>query len=366
MSLIVKVVTKGQKECRHRHGKRVLGIGGEGVGRKNKKNKLMSGLNEVEKHVLNDDTVNGNTDDMSFIAVKINDIECKMLEGMLALVGDNVILIKTLNVDGQSTAVDHFPCLSDTFGTPNTSTKVATTGSSNTPSTNPSKKVANFHTLIAPNGNGPDEVVSLESKVKERFENSVYGFFLGKRVTYPVVENCVKNSWSRFGLVRTMMNSKGIFFFRFSSNTGMESMLENGPWLMHKVPLVLCKWSSLVNVAKEELMSVLVRVKLHDVPITKFANDGLSAISTKLANKEKLMLLSNISVATFKQLMLFDYKFVTLGLEYMVNAAIMIMLLMLLGKDVTKFSSQGEVLILLIGWKPLSPLQLDVEEVMSE
>nr|GEV09521.1 hypothetical protein [Tanacetum cinerariifolium] len=43
---------------------------------------------------------------------------------------------------------------------------------------------------------------------------------------------------------------------------------------------------------------------------------------------------SNITAATFKQLMLFDYKFVLLGLEYMVNAAIMIMLLMLLEKDV--------------------------------
>nr|GEU99646.1 hypothetical protein [Tanacetum cinerariifolium] len=195
----------------NRHGKVVLGIGGEGVGRKNKKNKLMSGLNEVEKHVLNDDTVSGNTNDMSFIAVKINDIECKMLEGMLALVGDNVILIKTLNVDGQSTAVDPFPC-------------------------------------------------------------SIY---------------CC----------------------------GSFSMLVRHVWK---------------------------------------------------PNKENLMLLSNISVATFKQLMLFDYKFVMLGLEYMVNAAIMIMLLMLLEKDVTKFSSQGEVLILLAGWKPLSPLQLDVEEVMSE
>nr|GEU99645.1 hypothetical protein [Tanacetum cinerariifolium] len=57
-------------------------------------------------------------------------------------------------------------------------------------------------------------------------------------------------------------------------------------------------------------------------------------VSTAKANKEKLIMSSNITAATFKQLMLFDYKFVLLGLEYMVNAAITIMLLMLLEKDV--------------------------------
>ncbi|GJR39871.1 zinc knuckle CX2CX4HX4C containing protein [Tanacetum coccineum] len=67
-------------------------------------------------------------------------------------------------------------------------------------------------------------------KVKEHFENFVYRFFLGKRVVYQMVENYVKSMWSCFALVRTMMNLKGIFYFKSSSNRGMESMFENGPW----------------------------------------------------------------------------------------------------------------------------------------
>lgn len=88
----------------------------------------------------------------------------------------------------------------------------------------PSNKVANFRILIAPAGNWADIAVSKESilQVKERFNNTVYGFFLGKSDAYPVVEKYVKNAWSRFGLVRSMMNSKGIFFFKFNL------MLENG------------------------------------------------------------------------------------------------------------------------------------------
>ncbi|GJY68819.1 putative reverse transcriptase domain-containing protein [Tanacetum coccineum] len=93
----------------------------------------------------------------------------------------------------------------------------------------PSKKVANNCLLIAPASNGVDVV--------------------GKRVVYQVVENYVKNACSRFGLVCTMMKSKGVFFFKFSSNARMESMLENGPWLIRYVPLILCKWSRLANVS---------------------------------------------------------------------------------------------------------------------
>nr|GEV46483.1 ribonuclease H-like domain-containing protein [Tanacetum cinerariifolium] len=72
----------------------------------------------------------------------------------------------------------------------------------------------------------------------------------GSRV---VVENYFKSAWSRFGLVHTIMNSNGIFFFKFISNTGMETTLKNGPWFILNVPLILCKLSPLANVFEEDL-----------------------------------------------------------------------------------------------------------------
>ncbi|GKA64890.1 hypothetical protein Tco_0764597 [Tanacetum coccineum] len=63
----------------------------------------------------------------------------------------------------------------------------------------------------------------------EFFANSTYGFFLGKRVAYLVVKNYVKNTWRKYGLVKSMMNSfNGLFFFKFSSKDGLDAMLENG------------------------------------------------------------------------------------------------------------------------------------------
>nr|GEV84699.1 hypothetical protein [Tanacetum cinerariifolium] len=76
-------------------------------------------------------------------------------------------------------------------------------------------------------GNGIDVVVPVESirAIIERFVNTAYGFFLDKRVAYPVVANYVRNTW--------------------------------------------------------------VWVKLYGVPITAFSKDGLSAIVTKLAKNLK-------------------------------------------------------------------------------
>ncbi|GJX35358.1 hypothetical protein Tco_0246915 [Tanacetum coccineum] len=91
----------------------------------------------------------------------------------------------------------------------------------------PSRKSVYFLTLLASTGNEADVATSLESvqAVSERCANTVYDFFLGKRVAYP---------------------------------------------------------NSDVNLLKEDDGNVPVWVKLPGVPMMAFNNDGLSAIATKL------------------------------------------------------------------------------------
>ncbi|GJX74194.1 hypothetical protein Tco_0312789 [Tanacetum coccineum] len=73
----------------------------------------------------------------------------------------------------------------------------------------PSRKSVNFRTLLALLGNRADVSISLESvrAISECFANTIYGFFLGKRVAYPIVANYVKNSWSKYGLRLVRMDS---------------------------------------------------------------------------------------------------------------------------------------------------------------
>ena len=44
-------------------------------------------------------------------------------------------------------------------------------------------------------------------------QNTLYGYFLGKRIEFPVVQYFVHNVWSKYGLSKVRMNTKGFFFF---------------------------------------------------------------------------------------------------------------------------------------------------------
>ncbi|GJU69571.1 zinc knuckle CX2CX4HX4C containing protein [Tanacetum coccineum] len=142
---------------------------------------------------------------------------------------------------------------------------------------------SNFRTLVADpvfdgvNISIPRKVVE---KVSTRFEHTLYGYFIGKRMVFPVVEYYARNNWAKHGLKRIMMNSKGFFFFKFDSRAGLEAVLEGGPWLIHKSLIILKKWSMDTRLLKEELTRIPIWVKLHDVPIQVFEEDGISLIAT--------------------------------------------------------------------------------------
>ena len=106
----------------------------------------------------------------------------------------------------------------------------------------------------------------------------------GVRVAFLVVEHYVKNGWKKYGNVRVMMNANGLFFFKFASSEGMNGVLENGPWFIQFVHIILKKWTPTSSLLKEYLNSVSIWVKFHDTPIVAFSVDGFSAIATKLGN----------------------------------------------------------------------------------
>ncbi|GJV24696.1 zinc knuckle CX2CX4HX4C containing protein [Tanacetum coccineum] len=119
---------------------------------------------------------------------------------------------------------------------------------------------SNFRTLVAnPVFDGVNIYISRKvvKKVSTRFEHTLYGYFIGKRMAFPVVEYYARNNWVKHGLKRIMMNSKGFFFFKFDSQAGLEAVLEGGPWLIRKSPIILKKWSMDTRLFKEELTRIL-------------------------------------------------------------------------------------------------------------
>nr|GEX21161.1 hypothetical protein [Tanacetum cinerariifolium] len=118
-------------------------------------------------------------------------------------------------------------------------------------------------------------------EVSARFENTLYGYFVGKKLAFPLVENYVKNTWIKFGLDR-VMNKNGFFYFQFSTRDGMEKVIENGPWLIRSVLLILNVWTPNAQVKKDDIKLVPVWVKLRHVPVVADSEIGLSLITTQL------------------------------------------------------------------------------------
>ncbi|XP_021985819.1 uncharacterized protein LOC110882016 [Helianthus annuus] len=150
-----------------------------------------------------------------------------------------------------------------------------------------SARTVNFRSLASPVAHeGCDVVLPKESVrvVKDKLAYTLYGYFLGDRVAYPVVEYFVRNNWKKFGLQKTMMNASGYFFFKFADENGMMNAMKGGPWIIRSQPLFLNVWSPSSKLEKKEVKTVQLWVKIHEVPLAAYTEDGLSMIATAIGN----------------------------------------------------------------------------------
>ncbi|GJS75611.1 zinc knuckle CX2CX4HX4C containing protein [Tanacetum coccineum] len=117
--------------------------------------------------------------------------------------------------------------------------------------------------------------------ISARFEYTLYGYFIGKRLAFPAVQSYVNNVWAKYRLERVMLH-QGFFLFKFSSREGMESVLKNDPWRIRLVPLILNIWNPKSELVREDIKKVLVWVKMFNVPILTYSDVGLNLITSKL------------------------------------------------------------------------------------
>ncbi|GJT11831.1 zinc knuckle CX2CX4HX4C containing protein [Tanacetum coccineum] len=115
--------------------------------------------------------------------------------------------------------------------------------------------ISNFRPLLVdPVFDGVN--ISIPCKVVEKvstcFEHTLYGYFIGKRMAFPVVEYYARNNWAKHGLKRIRMNNKGFFFFKFDSRAGLEAVLEGDPRMIQDgislIATFIGKPTDLVNV----------------------------------------------------------------------------------------------------------------------
>nr|GEX33870.1 zinc knuckle CX2CX4HX4C [Tanacetum cinerariifolium] len=95
---------------------------------------------------------------------------------------------------------------------------------------------------------------------------------------------------------QTLNQTKEKVSFAF---VGMENVLENGPWLIRRVPLILNKWTPDTILKKDEIKRVPVWVKMHHVPIVAYSDIGLSLITTQIGKPIMLDSYTSLDASLF-------------------------------------------------------------------
>ncbi|GJY78798.1 zinc knuckle CX2CX4HX4C containing protein [Tanacetum coccineum] len=107
---------------------------------------------------------------------------------------------------------------------------------------------------------GANVAITMEAvEVSSRFANTLYGYFIGKRLAFPL----------------------------FDSKDGMESFIENGSWLIRLMPLFLNIWTPNTVLKKDVIKQAPVWVKLHHVPTVAYSEVESSLITTQIELKAK-------------------------------------------------------------------------------
>ncbi|KAG5535909.1 hypothetical protein RHGRI_023626 [Rhododendron griersonianum] len=73
----------------------------------------------------------------------------------------------------------------------------------------------------------PQDVVDQGSDL---WTDCIVGYFLDKKVPFPIVKNIVMRIWEKFGIYDVRANDQGFFFFKFSKVDAYRSLMEMGPF----------------------------------------------------------------------------------------------------------------------------------------
>ncbi|KAJ9536643.1 hypothetical protein OSB04_un000192 [Centaurea solstitialis] len=122
----------------------------------------------------------------------------------------------------------------------------------------------------------------LAKHVMDQHRSTLFGYFLGPRLHFPIVEEYAKKTWGKFGFSAAMMNSNGFYFFKFNDIGGAKQVIENGPLMIRGVPLFVDLWDPSQGLSKPMHNTCPLWVKLHNIPLVAFNKEGIGRIASAL------------------------------------------------------------------------------------
>ncbi|GJV61287.1 putative RNA-directed DNA polymerase [Tanacetum coccineum] len=139
-----------------------------------------------------------------------------------------------------------------------------------------SVRISKMHNQEAVEGARITLPMAAVEEVSARFKNTLYGFFIGDRLAFPLVENYVKNTWAKFGLKRVMLDDE-FFLFQFETKDGMEKVME-GVSSSIGIGLLMddsTASSSRVDIAMREFKECIDEIEVMDIPTSEDRRFGV-------------------------------------------------------------------------------------------
>lgn len=124
--------------------------------------------------------------------------------------------------------------------------------------------------------------IELAQKVAKNYHSMLYGYFLGPRLPFAIIQKFVKSVWGKFGFVDMMMNPNGFYFFKFNDIGGCNQVIEAGPVMIRGIPLFVFPWDPTKGLTKPTHCTCPLWVKLHNIPLVAFNLEGISRIASAL------------------------------------------------------------------------------------
>ncbi|GJX03261.1 RNA-directed DNA polymerase, eukaryota, reverse transcriptase zinc-binding domain protein [Tanacetum coccineum] len=82
--------------------------------------------------------------------------------------------------------------------------------------------------------------------------------------------------------IPNISNGNGMYMFKFSSEDGMNNVVDNGPWIVKNKPLVVQKWNPHVDMVMSEPTITSLWVKHLNVPMEAWTTKSISTLASSL------------------------------------------------------------------------------------
>ncbi|PKI77856.1 hypothetical protein CRG98_001743 [Punica granatum] len=145
------------------------------------------------------------------------------------------------------------------------------------------KNVMAFHKLEVINGRPvikPPKAVF--DKGSDRWKHALVGQFVGGKVLLPKIYSTANFLWGKRGHVRILELQNEMILFDFATAKGRDWALNNGPWHINHIPLILRPWKKDIENIEFALKKPPVWVKLSKIPLQLMTCEGLSYLGSGL------------------------------------------------------------------------------------